>query len=290
MELTIEQSYNKILDDKSTNLMDYFDKVGDILFEHYSNKKTELKGLSALTNNTSKELTKKYYEKLNGIQPKKTERLFICKDCLIEKLFIPNDNAYVCPCCGDIETILIQKMVSRHKTYYKRIVRFKEWLRLFQGKMFPNIPDDILKQIKDNITLSNELPTHTTVKKILKKLKLNKLYDHTQYITNLICGIPNQKITTEQEHILIKMFLQIIKPWEKYKSKNRKNFFNYNYVLHKFCELLEWNSLLPLFTLHKQRNILEENDRIWKHICDDLNWKFKSSFKMKTLEFPEIGI
>ena len=36
-----------------------------------------------------------------------------------------------------------------------------------------------------------------------------------------------------------------------FKPKNRKNFLNYSFVLHKFCELLELDQFLPFFPLLK---------------------------------------
>ena len=75
------------------------------------------------------------------------------------------------------------------------------------------------------------------------------------------------------------MFFAIQEPWEIYKQPNRKNFLSYSFVLHKFCELLELDHLLDCFPLHKQLDILMENDSIWKKICTYLNWDFISSFK-----------
>ena len=65
----------------------------------------------------------------------------------------------------------------------------------------------------------------------------------------------------------------------KHKPNDRKNFLSYSFVLHKFCELLEFDHLLECFPLHKQLDILMDNDDIWKKICTDLNWDFISSFK-----------
>ena len=55
---------------------------------------------------------------------------------------------------------------------------------------------------------------------------------------------------------------------------NRKNFLSYSYVLHKFCELLEYDHLLEYFSLLKSREKLHAQDLIWEKICNDLNWEF----------------
>ena len=55
---------------------------------------------------------------------------------------------------------------------------------------------------------------------------------------------------------------------------DRKNFLSYNYVLHKFCQLLELDNLLIHFPLLKSREKLREQDKIWKNICKDLKWEY----------------
>jgi hypothetical protein len=73
------------------------------------------------------------------------------------------------------------------------------------------------------------------------------------------------------------MFKEIQDPFAKYCPKNRKNFLNYNYVLHKFCELLDLDNFKECFPLLKSREKLLEQDKIWEGICHDLGWKFFES-------------
>jgi len=63
----------------------------------------------------------------------------------------------------------------------------------------------------------------------------------------------------------------------KYCPPNRQNFTSYPYILHKFCQLLEWDELLPCFPLLKSRDKLQEADSIWEKICGDLGWCFYPS-------------
>ena len=66
-------------------------------------------------------------------------------------------------------------------------------------------------------------------------------------------------------------------------SGNKLNFYDDvnwvgdSYVLHKFCELLEYDYLLPHFPLLKSREKLLQQDRIWKLICLELKWEFIKS-------------
>ena len=60
----------------------------------------------------------------------------------------------------------------------------------------------------------------------------------------------------------------------KHCPPERKNFLSYSYVLHKFCELLEYDNLLCYFSLLKSREKLQEQDKIWKKICEELKWEY----------------
>ena len=112
------------------------------------------------------------------------------------------------------------------------------------------------------------------IKEFLKKLKLNKYYEH---IPNIIHKITDNKqliISPELEVNLISMFNQIQEPFDKHCPKNRKNFLSYSYTLYKFFQLLDKKEFLVYFPLLKSREKLFEQENIWKNICKELNWDF----------------
>jgi hypothetical protein len=154
-------------------------------------------------------------------------------------------------------------------------------LSQFQAKETTNIPDEVFDLIyqeikKNRITDLSQL-TPSKVREFLKKLKLNKYYEHTSYIINRLNGRSATIIPREIEEKLRSMFKDIQTPFIKYCPKNRKNFLSYSYVLHKFVELLDLHDLKKQFTLLKSRLKLQEQDRIWKLICQDLGWKYYPS-------------
>ena len=53
-----------------------------------------------------------------------------------------------------------------------------------------------------------------------------------------------------------------------------QSFLSYAYVLHKFCELLELDHLLPFFPLLKSREKLQQQDQICEKMCKDLKWQY----------------
>lgn len=213
----------------------------------------------------------------------------ICETCGLDKYIIPGDASLICKHCGDVEFILIDSDKPSYKdppkeiSYfaYKRINHFNEWLAQFQAKETTDIPDKVYDQIlleikKERIENMAELKT-TKLRVILKKLKLNKYYEHVPHIINRLNGIPAPVMTRDTEEKLRSMFKEIQTPFMKYCPKDRKNFLSYSYVLHKFVQLLNLDEFLICFPLLKSREKLHQQDLIWKKICYDLQWEFIKS-------------
>ena len=284
--------------------MDYYDKTGDILINYYNIKNVEddtIDSKNILTflckkkqvdeksiNKINKtELFEKYCQITEGIRVNPddgSKRIKYCLECKIEKILNIVESSYICPLCGDMEIIIMDEDVQiKDYSPYKRLNRFREWLNAFQAKQSPEIDNSIYNEIINELNRRRvtdlSILNREKMRSILKKLKFNYLYEHTHYIINKLTGLPPPKITRDMEKMFIRMFLMIQEPWLKYKLVDRKNFLSYGYVLHKFCELLELDHLLDCFPLHKQLDILMENDSIWKKICTYLNWDFISSFK-----------
>jgi hypothetical protein len=285
--------------------MDYYDQTGDLIVNYYNstdneNDQTESKSILAFLckkkivdepikeNKINKsQLFEKYCQITEGIRitpDDGTKRIKYCNECKIEKILNIAESSYVCPLCGDMEIIIMDEDVQiKDYSPYKRLNRFREWLNAFQAKQSPEIDEKVYKDIIDELNKRRindlSLLDRVLMRNILKKLGYNEYYEHIHFIINKLSGLPPPKITRDMEKMFIKMFLMIQEPWLKHKRKDRKNFLSYSYVLHKFCELLELDHLLDCFPLHKQMDILMEDDILWKKICQDLHWDFISSFK-----------
>uniref|UniRef100_A0A6C0EDF9 Uncharacterized protein n=1 Tax=viral metagenome TaxID=1070528 RepID=A0A6C0EDF9_9ZZZZ len=297
----LEMQYKNI--SQNYDEMDYYDIVGDLITDYYDlrdNKKTEIKESKNILdflsnkkknnvaeNNNKVSLLEKYCQIVDGLKISRDDgsnRIKYCLDCNIEKILDISESAYVCPCCGDSEMIILDED-RQIKDYspYRRLNHFREWLNQFQAKQTPDIPEqifiDIVKELNKNRI--NDLSTlnKKNMKIILKKLQYNIYYEHVAYIINKLNNLPPPKITRDMEKLFISMFYKIQDPWELNKQPNRKNFLSYSYVLHKFCELLELDHLLDCFPLHKDSDKIMENDLIWEKICKHLNWEYISSFK-----------
>jgi len=140
------------------------------------------------------------------------------------------------------------------------------------------IPKEVIEQLRNEfkkmkIKTLTEI-THPKVRGLLKKLKLNKYYEHVPYITNILSGSTPPKMPVQLEEQLRMMFKDIQKPFDDNCPIERKNFLSYSYVLYKFCELLSEDSYLKHFPLLKSKEKLHQQDVIWKNICKDLHWEF----------------
>lgn len=215
-----------------------------------------------------------------------------CPDCGTERVLYHHEACLICPNekCMRADNILVDSNVPAYKdTYrettsyysYKRINHFNEWLAQFQAKETTDIPDDVYNQIymelkKERISNMATI-TPVKMKEILKRLKLNKYYEHIPHITNRINGQPAPVITRATEEKLRSMFKEIQGPFMKHCPVERKNFLSYSYVLHKFCQLLELDDFLQCFQLLKSREKLHVQDTIWEKICKELRWEFIKS-------------
>ena len=118
---------------------------------------------------------------------------------------------------------------------------------------------------------------YTNKEDIFELDKFNKYYENSPYIHNVINKKFTSILTRKQEVILKDMFSKIQVPFLKACPESRKNFLSYSFILHKFCEILEWNDIKRKFPLLKSREKLHSADLIWKKICNELNWKFYKS-------------
>jgi len=212
----------------------------------------------------------------------------ICESCRAGEL-IPQDEEGILICnndrCGKFITHIVDNSKPSNKeppnevsyTAYIRLNHFKEILSQFQAKETTQIPDEIIEMIRNRIKKERitDLSTinYDKMREILRKLRLNKYFEHIQYI-NSIFGIKPPIMNEELHETLCVLFIEIQKPWAVHCPANRSNFFNYTYTLYQLCVLLEQTQYLPYIPMMKDREKQLEQDMIWKKVCNDLDWEF----------------
>jgi hypothetical protein len=213
------------------------------------------------------------------------EDIEICKNCKNQMTCLQHDAIIICNICGYQELLLVEqnrpilKQNTKDTSHfsYKRINHFREWCNQVQGKESTDIPDEIfekiLTEIKKEKILDTKTITYNKMRDILKRLRINKYYEHINYIINRINGIPTPQFSQELEDKLCNMFRNIQAPFLKHCPKDRKNFLSYSYVLYKFFQILGLNEYLKYFPLLKSREKLYVQDQIWKKICGELNYE-----------------
>ena len=210
----------------------------------------------------------------------------VCDVCQCQMLLSDLSSEIYCSSCGASKKIMIVTDKVSYSdpqseiTYYtyKRINHFNEWLAQFQAKERTDLPPKkktkIIDELKKNTHSSLEELKYNDIRSILKKLDYNKYYEHIPHILSIITGKNAPALERVDEEILRSLFKEIQIPFVNNCPSHRKNFLSYSYVLHKFCELLEYDHLLEYFTLLKSREKLHQQDVIWEKICKDLNWEF----------------
>jgi hypothetical protein len=227
-------------------------------------------------------------EKLNIDRPIEKKRE-VCSVCPESNVFHFADTSdLVCDNCGMILATLISEELTYREEQetsekivnysYKRENHFNEWLSQFQAQETTTIPPEVIEQLRNElkkikVKVLDEI-THARVRTLLKKLKLNKYYEHVPYITNIISGVKPPSMPQELEERLRIMFKDIQKPFDDNCPSERKNFLSYSYVLYKFCELLSEDKYLKYFPLLKSKEKLYQQDVIWKKICGVLQWEY----------------
>ena len=210
-----------------------------------------------------------------------------CWHCSSVRRTVQLQDGYVfCNDCHTVEYILVDHEKPSYKDppkevayfAYKRINHFNEWLNQVQGKETTDIPDEvydsILFEIKKQKLTNMATLTRKKVKDILKKLRINKYYEHVPQIINHLNGIPSPHLSPELEDRLRHMFCQIQVPFLKHSPSSRKNFLSYSYCLNKMMQLLEKDQYLESFPLLKSREKLHQQDIIWQKICAEIGWDF----------------
>lgn len=228
-------------------------------------------------------------EKQNINRPYIKNATDTCKTCPDSNILSMYDTSdLVCDSCG----LVIANLVNQELTYreeqetsekvinysYKRENHFNEWLSQFQAQEMTCIPEEVIEQLRSELKKMKikklDDITHAKIRGLLKKLRLNKYYEHVPYITNILTGIKPPNMPQELEEYLRIMFKDIQKPFDNNCPTERKNFLSYSYVLYKFCELLGEDDYLQYFPLLKSKEKLYQQDVIWKKICDELRWEF----------------
>ena len=239
----------KIINKMDNNQKKYYLENFEILEKYYRNKKNIDNNVNDKIN-INKKLFKSdqidnnknifnvnHYIKYwfnNDIIIEKNDDIQICINCKKEI-----DNA-ICKRCSVINKTLemttVYEVNETVKTNYVRVNHMKKILKQIQGIRTMNIPLHIIDRIRDRINKErinyHEL-TNEKIKTVLKQLKLLKYIDQSIFFLILFTKriiVFTQEIMTK----ILDVFIRLEKPFARYiMNTNRKNFFNYTFLLNQ---------------------------------------------------------
>ena len=231
-------------------------------------------------------------DKSYGLKARIESKIDFCRKCKenydkdFEMIINHIEGFMSCTNCGYMEYVIIESDKPNYKdpppeaTYfaYKRTNHLNEILNQIQAKESTEIPENVLDAVKDEVRKEriDDLTklTNQKVRYFLRKLGMNKYYEHVAHIINRLNGLPPPIITKQIEDKIRIMFSAVNSVWGDIAKKDKKNFLNYHYVLFKFVELLGHDEYKVLFPLLKSRDKIAAHDLIWKDICDKLGWEY----------------
>jgi GGDEF domain-containing protein len=201
--------------------------------------------------------------------------------------------ARICTVCG--MSIYFQEHTSKDvykeenaqilsKVAYKRVNHFREWLNSIQGRQQGSeqlrlVIQRVQNEIRKERITEMDRVTPDRIRAYLHNLKLGKYYEHTSAIYARITSKPIPNFTASTESTLMHMFVAIQPVFDEMEicEKKRKNFLSYSYTLNKLSQIIGRDDILEFVPLLKSREKLHLQDKLWKHICIQLNWPFHPS-------------
>ena len=298
----LKKERKQYLLDNSKYIFDYFESKkqisnGDqnqnvkVLNTFFKVKSTNSERENPNNYNQSKKLYQEYWRNVNKEFTNPQDYILSCDLCNVcEKgEMVPQDEEGIMICnnvqCGQFITYIVDSSKPNNKdppnevsyTAYIRLNHFKEILSQFQAKETTQIPEEVIDKIRARIKKERindmKLINYDKMREILRKLGLNKYFEHIQYI-NSIFGVKPPIMNEELHETLCVLFIEIQKPWAVHCPANRTNFFNYTYTLYQLCMLLDQTQYLPFIPMMKDREKQLEQDMIWQKVCQDLDWEY----------------
>ena len=208
-----------------------------------------------------------------------------CLKCNVEYIQSMDECLLMCPSCAEaisfidasVSSVAYGDEVDYCSFSYKRITHLNEWLNHFQARESTRIPDAVLETIMANLQkdgLSRVDITFDNVKSAMKKLSLRRYYDNCMQAWCRITGNEPVRLNPVCEEIIKLMFVRIQEPFKRLCPKTRKNFLSYPFVMHAFCKMKNYSTLLPYFSLLKGKGKLLLQEQIMDAICKDVGWTY----------------
>jgi hypothetical protein len=170
------------------------------------------------------------------------------------------DGFVTCTLCGvvDPNPRYVFNMYANHvqmkkRSIYKRINHFKFKLRAVQGKLIP--PHQVMGMFQ-----GSTINSISDVRYLLKKNNATKHNKYAYFIYKQCTGKNIFKFSCNEEHHFVSDFIKINLMFKRKRPTERRNIFNYHFILRKILELRGYNTL-NLLCEPKMKAIIDKNER-----------------------------
>lgn len=216
----------------------------------------------------------------------------ICMSCHKGEM-IPQDDEGTLVCnyvqCGKYISHIVDNQKTSHTeipaeicyTAYIRLNHFKEILSQFQAKQSTVIPQHVIDAITARMKkerLTKDDICYSQMRNTLTILGFSKYFEHIQHI-NAIFGVKPPVMDAELYDTMCVLFIEIQEPWAMCCPPERRNFFNYTYVLYQLFYLLGQKQFWKYTSVAADRVMKDrvkqmEQDNTWKNVCKILDWVY----------------
>jgi VLTF3-like late transcription factor len=161
-------------------------------------------------------------------------------------------------------------------TMESRKERFEEYLSKYQASDTYAVPQHILDAVRgelDKVSIKERnMLEIKDIKQILKRLSFTNYCDDAPAIRRTLKGLPPFRMSLPVERFRV-LFEAIQGPFELVKKQRRTTqcFISYDYILHKFAQLLYLEDHIGSFPLTADPNKLRSQDLIWEEICGPIS-------------------
>jgi hypothetical protein len=207
-----------------------------------------------------------------------------CKRCSSDKFVVRAENR-ICSFCGEssyyeAECAMMLATSPRFRGFNdnsgKRVTHFKNWLARLQGKEKCSITIDEMESIKSLVErYPDSMTEFDRIRSAMKQLHLQKYYNNVYYVMRYVFGYSMVELRKINEARLLAMFMRIQEPFARI-TGTRTNMLSYQFLIKKFCQLLGYRVAEFIPNL-KSRNNLQQQDYMWRQICDEMGLPFYAS-------------
>ncbi len=213
-----------------------------------------------------------------------------CRNCNYEAdlLELSNMDEVVCASCGmasdsiDLEehynSSEREYTLEKTKFIYDRRFHFNAVLNGLQCRFIHQIPSNVMDTVLEELDKGNIPPQYLNREIVYNILKRQKLSDFNHMISSIMARINPDLMISIPETLVMKMqqmFATIQTPFMLYCPEDGNNMLNYQFILKKFCGILELENLGidydPHFTESKSRKRQIQYESLWTKICTHLN-------------------